>query len=79
MKNNCRFHVSDLLWEPIKKLILRWGFSLSLTRWRRRGRPPKDDRLMFEAMIYVLRTGIPWRDLPFCFGPWGSVYTRWRR
>jgi len=34
---------------------------------------------MFEAMVYILRTGIPWRDLPSWFGPWGSVYTRWRR
>ena len=30
-------------------------------------------------MWYVLRTGIPWRDLPLCFGPWSSVYTRFRR
>jgi len=34
---------------------------------------------MIEAMVYVLRTGIPWRDLPSHFGPWNSVYTRWRR
>jgi transposase len=34
---------------------------------------------MVEAMVYVLRTGIPWRDLPRHFGPWSSVYTRWRR
>lgn len=34
---------------------------------------------MIEAMVYVLRTGIPWRDLPSLFGPWSSVYTRWRR
>jgi len=34
---------------------------------------------MIEAMVYVLRTGIPWRDLPPWFGPWSSVYTRWRR
>ena len=34
---------------------------------------------MIEAMVYVLRTGIPWRDLPGRFGPWSSVYTRWRR
>jgi transposase len=34
---------------------------------------------MVEAMVYILRTGIPWRDLPVRFGPWGSVYTRWRR
>lgn len=34
---------------------------------------------MVEAMCYVLRTGVPWRDLPKDFGPWQSVYTRWRR
>ena len=34
---------------------------------------------MFAAMFYVMRTGIPWRDLPERFGPWGSVYTRFRR
>lgn len=34
---------------------------------------------MIEAMCYVLRTGVAWRDLPADFGPWQSVYTRWRR
>ena len=34
---------------------------------------------MLEGMIYILRTGVPWRDLPSLFGPWNSVYTRWRR
>jgi transposase len=34
---------------------------------------------MVEAMVYVLRTGCPWRDLPGIYGPWSSVYTRWRR
>lgn len=34
---------------------------------------------MLEAMIYRVRTGCPWRDLPSEFGPWSSVYTRWRR
>ena len=34
---------------------------------------------MMEAMIYIMRTGCPWRDLPSCFGPWESVYTRFRR
>lgn len=34
---------------------------------------------MVTAMWYVLRTGVPWRDLPERFGPWSSVYSRWRR
>ena len=34
---------------------------------------------MVSAIFYVLRTGIPWRDLPAHFGPWSSVYTRYRR
>jgi transposase len=34
---------------------------------------------MIEGVIYILRTGCPWRDLPECFGPWNSVYTRFRR
>ena len=34
---------------------------------------------MVEAMIYILRVGCPWRDLPNYFGPYSSVFTRWRR
>lgn len=34
---------------------------------------------MVEALYYVARTGIAWRDLPSHFGPWESVYTRFRR
>lgn len=49
------------------------------TEYQRGGRPPKDDRLMLEAMLWRVRTGAPWRDLPPLFGPWPSVYTRFRR
>ena len=34
---------------------------------------------MVEAIFYVLRVAVAWRDLPACYGPWKSVYTRWRR
>jgi transposase len=34
---------------------------------------------MVAGIYYLLRVGGPWRDLPPCFGPWNSVYTRWRR
>ena len=32
-----------------------------------------------EAMLWITRTGCPWRDLPSEFPNWRSVYTRWRR
>jgi transposase len=34
---------------------------------------------MVNALIWILRTGAPWRDLPSEYGPWQSVYTRFRR
>ena len=43
------------------------------------GRPAKDNRVMLNGIIYWLNTGIPWEDLPERFGPWKSVYTRFRR
>jgi len=43
------------------------------------GRPAKDHRLIVEAILWRLRTGAPWRDLPERSGPWQSVYTRFRR
>src|ERR1700683_1920400 len=34
---------------------------------------------MVEAIFYVLRTAVAWRDLPSCYGSWNSAYSRWRR
>ncbi len=36
-------------------------------------------RMFIEALLYMARTGIPWRDLPSCFGRWEAVYMRFRR
>ena len=41
--------------------------------------PAKDNRLMVEAILRVMRTGEPWRYLPAEYGPWQSVYTRFSR
>jgi transposase len=38
------------------------------------GRPPSDPRLMVNGILWILRTGSPWRDLPERFGPWQTVY-----
>ena len=37
------------------------------------------DRDFLEAMLYLLRTGSPWRDLPAELGYWHAVYMRFRR
>jgi putative transposase len=43
------------------------------------GRSGKDNRLFVEAVLWLVRTGSPWRDLPDEFGKWKTVYTRfWR-
>lgn len=38
------------------------------------GRPPRDRREIVDAILWILRTGSPWRDLPEEFGPWGTVW-----
>jgi transposase len=44
------------------------------------GAPPElSDREFVEAMLYLARTGLPWRDLPRRFGNWDAVYNRFRR
>lgn len=44
-----------------------------------RGRPFRDHRVVVEGIIYRLRTGIAWRDLPDSFGPWQTVWKRHKR
>ncbi len=38
------------------------------------GRPPRDRRQVVDGILWVLRTGSPWRDLPEDFGPWQTVW-----
>jgi len=44
-----------------------------------RGRSGANNRLFIEAVLWIARTGSPWRDLPTAFGPWNSIYVRFAR
>ena len=64
--------------------------ALSNEQWRRieplipgkegdRGRHGEDNRLFVDAVLWLVRAGAPWRDLPKEFGNWNSVFQRFRR
>lgn len=61
----------DDQWERIAPLLQgRPGDS---------GRRGVDNRRFVEAVLWVERTGCPWRDFPEEFGSWNSVYVRFAR
>ncbi|WP_412080825.1 IS5 family transposase [Streptomyces sp. SCL15-4] len=64
-----RHELTDQEWELLAPLIPRAAT----------GRPRVADRQVINGMVYKIRTGISWRDLPERYGPWKSVYTRFRR
>ena len=41
------------------------------------GRTVSDNRRSVEAVLWIARTGSPWRDLPKAFGPWRKVWAVW--
>jgi putative transposase len=43
------------------------------------GRSGEDNRLFLEGVLWIARTGSPWRDLPAYFGKWFSAWKRFRR
>src|SRR3970282_1245583 len=43
------------------------------------GTTAKDNRLFLEAVLWIARTGAPWRDLPPPLGNWHNTYTRFSR
>lgn len=43
------------------------------------GRTGADNRRTLEGILWIVRTGAPWRDLPEEFGKWNTIYIRFRR
>ena len=62
----------DELWEVIEPLLPKWTPS------PKGGQPPVTDRAALTGILFVLKTGLPWEDLP-CEMNCGSGMTCWRR
>ena len=45
----------------------------------RKSRPAHDNRTIVNGILWRLRTGAPWRDVPEKYGKWMTVYQRFRR
>lgn len=68
-----RFELSDAEWERVRVFLP--------DQRGKAGRPRSDDRRIVNAILWVLRSGAPWRDLPERYGSWktaNSRFYRWR-
>lgn len=66
-----RHSLTDAQWNRIKALLPGKAGDP--------GRTAVDNRLFVDAVLFVAKTGIPWRDLPERFGKWNSVWRRFSR
>jgi transposase len=60
-----RYELHDWQWQLIRDLF---------PPPKAAGRKRRDPRQMFNAILWILCSGAPWRDLPQRYGPWQSVY-----
>lgn len=67
-----RYELTKEQWNRIKPL-------LPPERTGKRGQPRKDDRTMLNGMLWIVRSGAQWRELPEAYGPWQSVYARFAK
>ena len=65
-----RFVLTDAQWAKMEPICLGKASDP--------GRSGGDNRLFLEAVLWIARTGSPWRDLPPSFGKWNTVFKRYR-
>lgn len=67
-----RHDLSDAEWKRIEGILP--------SETGRKARPAKlRNRTFMNAIMYIAKTGAPWRDLPERFGPWKTVHTKFTR
>ena len=67
-----RYELTDEEWNRIAPL-------LPPETTGKQGRPRKDNRIIMNAIVWLARSGAPWRDLPERYGSWKTVYSRFRK
>src|SRR6266545_3718754 len=69
-----RHELTTNQWAAVRPLL-----ATLVPRKPKTGRPNADHRRILNGILWKVRTGAPWRDLPTRYGPWSSVYSRfWR-
>jgi transposase len=71
LEQNVRLVLSDEQWARIEPLCVGKAGDP--------GGTGRDNRLFVEGVLWIARTGSPWRDLPAVFGNWNSVFQRFSR
>ena len=69
--NTERFVLGDEVWEKISPHLPGKSTDCGVTA--------ANNRLFLEAILWRVRTGSPWRDLPLAFGNWNNIFKRFRR
>lgn len=71
MAHGKRHELTDAAWAVVEPLLPPTP--------RRRGRPWRDHRTVLNGILFVLATGMAWRDVPERYGPWQTLYARFVR
>ncbi len=66
-----RYEVTDEEWQRLE------GY-FDHSAIKKMGRPRNDERQMLNGILWIARSGAPWRDLPERYGAWSSVYRRFK-
>ena len=70
-----RYELTDSEWFRIKDML-----PLEHPPTGKRGRPAKyDNRSTMNGILWIARSGAPWRELPERYGAWQTVYSRFRK
>jgi transposase len=66
-----RYDLTDPQWERLAPILP--------PQKPKTGKPNNDHRPILNGILWLKRTGAPWRDIPDCYGPWSTIASRFYR